>query len=303
MPAAVPLLGRTAELGRLLAAAERAADGAGSAVLLVGEPGIGKSRLAVEALHAAAGRGFVCLSGVAYPLQGGLAYAPVLDAVGPYLSELDPARQARLVGGLPDLGRLFGELRLPAPEPLGDPALERTRLFEAVARLLDRIAAETPLAVLVDDLHWADTASLELLHYLGRGLAGRPILLLGTYREAEARTRPELLALVRSLERLELGERLEIGGLERDAVAALAAAVLGGEPPPSLTDLLHARAGGTPLFVTALIRALAEAGALTRGGHGWALTGEIPARVPPVVRDLVLGRLEHLGAGSGHCSS
>jgi predicted ATPase len=209
----VPLVGRSEELGRVLAALERASAGSGGALLLAGEAGIGKSRLAAEALTLARQRGFVTVQGAAYPLQADLAYAPILEALGPFLTGLEPGRLAALVRGLPDLGRLFAGLHLPPPEPLGDADLERTRLFEAVSRLVERVAAERPVALLVDDLHWADAASLEFLHYLARGLAGRRVLLLGAYRLDESRTHPGLRTMVRSLQRLGLAEELPVGAL------------------------------------------------------------------------------------------
>ena len=289
-----PLVGRSEELGRVLGALDRAAAGSGGTLLLAGEAGIGKSRLAEEALVLARRRGFVTLEGAAYPLQADLAYAPVLELLGPFLAGLEPGRLAALVGGLPDLGRLFGGLHLPPPEPLGDAALERTRMFEAVSRLVERVAAERPVALLVDDLHWADAASLELLHYLARGLGTWQVLLLGTYRLDEARTQPGLRALVRSLQRLQLAEELHVGGLSPEAVAALARAMLGGEPPAELLGVLRERAAGTPLFVTALIRGLRDSGELLRRGGAWVLGSGSLTAVPPVVRDLVMARLERL---------
>jgi predicted ATPase len=291
------LVGRSEELGRVLAALERAAAGSGGALLLAGEAGIGKSRLAAETLTLARRRGFDTLQAAAHPLQDDLAYAPVLELLGPFLAGLEPARRIALVAGLPDLGRLFAGLHLPPPEPLGDAALERTRLFEAVSRLVERVAAELPVALLVDDLHWADGASLELLHYLARGLGTRRVLLLGAYRLDEARTHPRLRALVRSLQRLGLAEELPIGGLGPEAVAALARGLLGGDPPAELLGVLRERAAGTPLFVSALIRGLRDTGELFRSGGVWVLGGGPPTAVPPVVRDLVLARLERLDPG------
>ncbi len=175
-----PLVGRSAEMDRLAAQLSRAARGQGCALFLAGEAGIGKTRLAQEALALARERGFLVLEGSAYALEGGLAYAPILAAFGPFLRRLDSPRQARLVSGLPDLGQLFTDLRLPAPLPLGDPALEKTRLFEAVVRLLERLARKTPVLLFLDDLHWADPASIELLHYLARGIADQAVFVLGT---------------------------------------------------------------------------------------------------------------------------
>ena len=166
--AAIPLVGRSIELDRIRAATERAAAAAGNTLLLAGEEGIGKSRLAAEALVLARQRGFLTLKGTAYALHTDLAYAPVLEAIGPFLASLPAGQLRQLVRGLPDLSRLFGNLALAPPAALGDPALERTRLFEAVARLVERMAADRPLAILIDDLHWADHASLDLLHYVAR---------------------------------------------------------------------------------------------------------------------------------------
>jgi AAA ATPase domain len=294
--AAIPLVGRASELDRVRAAIERASGAVGGTLLLAGEEGIGKSRLAAEAVVLARRRGFLTLNGTAYALHTDLAYAPVLEALGPFLAGLPGGRLGQLVRGLPDLSRLFGNLALPPPAPLGDPALERTRLFEAVARLLQRIAAERPLVLLIDDLHWADHASLDLVHYLARGLADQRVLLIGTYRLDEARAHPRLRPLVRSLQRLGLAEEMTLTPLPPDAVAKLAAAVLEGTPPEALLSFLQDRAAGTPLYVTALIRGLQEGGELMRSGEAWVVGSRSLSAVPPVVHDLVLDRLERLSA-------
>jgi DNA-binding CsgD family transcriptional regulator/tetratricopeptide (TPR) repeat protein len=294
--AAIPLVGRSRELDRVRAALERATAGAGNTLLLAGEEGIGKSRLAAEALAVAHQGEFLTLSGTAYALHTDLAYAPVLEAIGPFLAGLAPGRLTQLVRGLPDLGRLFSNLPLGMPAPLGDPALERTRFFEAFARLVERIAAERPLVILIDDLHWADHASLDLLHYVARGLTDQRVLLLGTYRLDEARAHPRLRSLIRSLQRLELAEEMTLAPLRPDAVAKLAASLLQGQPPEALLSFLQDRAAGTPLYVTALIRGLRESGDLFRAGGAWTVGSDSLSAVPPVVYDLVLGRLERLDA-------
>src|SRR5258708_38930327 len=136
MLAQPPLVGRSAEMGRLAAQLSRAAHGQGCAMFLAGEAGIGKTRLAHEALVLAREQDLLVLERSAYALEGRLAYAPILAAFGPFLRRLDSPRQARLVSGLPDLGQLFTDLRLPAPLPLGDPALGKLRLFEPVCVFL-----------------------------------------------------------------------------------------------------------------------------------------------------------------------
>ncbi len=291
-----PLVGRSAEMDQLATRLSHATRRQGGALFLVGEAGIGKTRLAHEALVLAREQGFLVLEGCAYALEGRLAYASILAAFGPFLRRLDLARQSRLVSGLPDLGRLFADLRLPAPAPLGDPALEKTRLFEAVARLLERLTREAPVLLFLDDLHWADPASIELLHYLARGIADQPVLVLGTYRAEEINTARGLRSLIMSLRRAGLAEELVIARLGLEAVVELAAGTLGSEAPGELLTLLNARAGGTPLFVEALIRALIDAGQLRKLGESWTLgTDRVPV-LPPNIRDLILERLQHLDA-------
>jgi DNA-binding CsgD family transcriptional regulator len=290
------LVGRRAEMDRLAARLSRAANGQGCALFLVGEAGIGKTRLAHEALILARERGFLVLEGSAYALEGRLAYAPILAAFGPLLRRVDSARQARLVSGLPDLGRLFTDLRLPAPLPLGDPALEKTRLFEAVARLLERLARESPVLLFLDDLHWADPASIELLHYLTRGIADQAVLVLGTYRPEEIDAARGLRQLLMSLRRAGLASEETLARLEPETVAELAAGMLESPAPSELLTLLAARAGGTPLFVEALIRTLVDADQLCKRGESWTLGTNLAPVLPPDIRDLILGRLQHLDA-------
>jgi DNA-binding CsgD family transcriptional regulator len=296
MLARPPLVGRGAEMDWLAGRLSITTHGQGCAMFLIGEAGIGKTRLAHEALALAREQGFLVLEGCAYALEGHLAYAPILAAFGPFLRRLDSPRQARLVSGLPDLGRLFADLHLPAPEPLGDPALEKTRLFEAVARLLERLTREAPVLLFLDDLHWADPASIELLHYLARGVADQSVLVLGTYRAEEIDTSRGLRSLVTSLRRAGLTEEVRIARLGQEAVAELANGLLGSEAPGNLLTLLHARAGGTPFFIEALVRSLMEAGHLRHGDGSWVLENDVASLLPSGVRDLILERLKHLDA-------
>ena len=291
-----PLVGRGSELGQLATRLSLAARRQGGSLFLVGEAGIGKTRLAHEALALARTQGFLILEGRAYALEGRLAYAPILAAFGPFLRGLDSPRQARLVSGLPDLGRLFPDLRLPVAEPLGDAALEKTRLFEAVARLLERLARETPVLLFVDDLHWADPASIELLHYLVRGVADSAVLVLGTYRAEEVGLARGLHLLLSSLRRAGLAEEVRLIRLGQEDIAELVNGLLGSETPGDLLTLLHARAGGTPLYIEALVRALIEAGHLRHYDGGWVLETNLVPFLPSSVKDIILERLEHLNA-------
>jgi len=289
-----PLVGRRTELQWLEDTLARTADGQGSAVFLAGEIGIGKTRLAHEALVLAQARGFLALKGRAFPLEGGLAYAPILDALGAFLRGLEPIRRTRLAEGLLDLGRLFADLHLSEPESLGDPALEKTRLFDAVARLLERLARESPVVLFLDDLHWADTASIELLHYLARRVEGQRMLLLGTYREAEVDAARGLGTLVGSLRRGGIAQERVVLRLAPDAVADLVRGILDGEVAPELVAAVDARSGGVPLFIAALIQASRDSEQITQIGRIWTLVTPTATDLPASIRDTIAERLERL---------
>ncbi|MBM7790659.1 ATP-binding protein [Tenggerimyces flavus] len=293
-PDSGPLVGRDVEVRRVTAAIEEVEAGYGAAVLLAGDPGIGKSRLAHEALDLAAARGFTALVGRAHLLHRGLAYAPVVEALSPRLEGLDRARQVKLLDGLDDLGRLFPALPVRLPDSIGDPALEKLRLFEAVTRLLGRLAGEHPVVLLIEDLHWADRASLELLHYLVRGTADRPVLVLGTFRPAQLGAPEELGHLVASFRAEGHGAELKLGPLPSDAIAAVVEQALGARPPESLVADVVARAGGVPLFATALVRSFVESRQLTEAGGRWTYRPAGGRGVPAEVRDAVLAVLPEL---------
>ncbi|ALG09084.1 ATP-binding protein [Kibdelosporangium phytohabitans] len=250
------LLGRDTELAALRAAL----DSAHGMVLLRGEAGIGKSRLAAHVMDAAAERGMTVLRAQAHPLQAGLAYGPIVDAIRPHADA--PADDC--------LGRLLSHQEVPAAYLDGDPDLNRTRMFDAIARLVQSMA---PAVFFIDDLHWADRGTVELVHYLGRNTAD--VLVLGAYRPGDAN--PPLDSLSATVRRS--GTEVEVSPLSDTAVAALVAELFGAPPAPELLDDITRRAKGVPLFVTALVHS------------GLDRSGTIPA----IVRDVVLDRLRTLG--------
>ncbi|GAA1685469.1 helix-turn-helix transcriptional regulator [Fodinicola feengrottensis] len=249
-------------------------------MLLTGEAGIGKSRLAVETTALAARRGFGVLEGRADPLQAGLAYAPVVEALRPRLAAMTAPHAARVLDGLTDLGRLFTHPALPGQLSAGDPELDRIRMFEAVVQLFQRLAEQQPTVLFVDDLHWADSGTVELVHYIGRSTSGQRLLVLASYRVGEL---TGLLGdLAADVRRRDPDAELTLAPLAGPAVAQLIGDLLGAEPAPSMVRGVTERTGGVPLFVTALVQSGAES-ALESG------------QLPVIVRDVVLGRLQRLG--------
>ena len=288
-----PIVGRHRELDRVQEAMGEAATGQGQIVFVVGPMGIGKTRLVEEALAEARHQGFTVLVGRTPAAGSGLAYAPLLSAFGGILRSLDPDAQEALVGDLPHLGRLWPELRLPPPAPVQDADLERALLYEAVARLLERLSAQSPVLLFIDDLHWADAPSLGLLGYLVPTIAASPLALAGTYRPEGVLENKALRQFVTNARRSGAVTELTLKGLGSDDVAEMAAGILGDAPPQSVLEL-SARAAGTPLFVEALIRGLVDAGSLVRTDGGWALTGDHSKALPQSVQDLVVDRLDLL---------
>lgn len=291
-PELTPFVGRAAELARLHRVLDNAASGRGATVLIRGEAGIGKTRLATEALDQARSRGWQILTGCASPLGTGLGLEPILEAFGGLLRGLEQHALQTLTADLPHLARLFEGLGLPPPPPIGDPALERTLLFESVARLLERLARQSPTVLLIDDLQWADPASIELVHQLTHGIERHPVALVLTYRSGERPETGRLRQLLVALRRGASIEEIELQRLDRQTVEALAREFLGGRVPASLLDIL-VRAGGTPLFIDAFLRGLLDRGQLTRVADAWTLT-DSSIEVPAAVRDLILERLDGL---------
>lgn len=287
------IVGRLPERHRIEEALSRAATEGGVAVLISGETGVGKTALARHALTRAQSRGFVALEGGSSPLGRDLAYGPLVQALGAGLRSFEPPERDRVVADLPALGSLFVGLGLPAPEPLSDAALERTRLFEAVLRLLDRMSRRAPLAILLDDLHWFDHASIEVLAYVTRDLPGLPILVIGTYRSED--DHPEQLRhLLQTLRRAGVAVEMELPSLNTSEVGELTRRILGDHVSENVVERLVAHSGGVPLFAEALINTLRNERSLREEGDVWMLASDAELSAPPVVREAIRERLGRL---------
>src|SRR5207302_5103388 len=166
-----PLVGRAAAFSQLVGRYQQARQGQPQVVLLVGEAGLGKTRLATEFVAWARAQGAEVLSGQTFELGGRLPYHPLVEAVRPRLEEENAPEDLLDDLWLAELSRILPELRVRYPDlpaPTQDELAAKVRLFEAVARLVDVLAQRATLVLLVDDLHWLDGASLALLRFLGR---------------------------------------------------------------------------------------------------------------------------------------
>jgi ATP/maltotriose-dependent transcriptional regulator MalT len=278
-----PLVGRDAELGRLDAALARASKGESAVVLVGGEAGVGKSRLAAEAASRAEASGARVLSGACVQVgEEALPYAPFSDGLRPLVRELDPAALDELVGPWrAELARLLPDLGRPGPvvEVGPDGRFTQARLFEVVLRLLERLAESVPLVLILEDLHWSDRSSLELLAFIAHGLRATPTMLLATYRSDELHRRHRLRPVLADLERNPAVERIKLRRLSRGELAELIATRLDREPDPALVERVMVRSEGNPLFAEELLASE------LRGG-GVALPGSL--------QDLFDARIEAL---------
>ncbi|TDD84074.1 helix-turn-helix transcriptional regulator [Actinomadura darangshiensis] len=266
------LVGRSAELGGL----RDALAAAPGAVLVGGDAGLGKTRLIREFARDADVR--VLIGGCLELGSDGLPFAPFTTVLRGLVRDIGIDGVAGLVprgdtGGLARLLPEFGE-----PESDAASGEERARLFEVVLTLLERLAERGPVVLVIEDAHWADRSTRDLLEFLVRNLGGAPLLIVMTYRSDELHRTHPLRRLLAGLERLERVRRIGVGRLSRADVAALVTELLDQPPPPGLVERIEARSEGNPLFIEALLDD----------------DGTLACELPESLRDLLLAGVQRL---------
>jgi predicted ATPase/DNA-binding CsgD family transcriptional regulator len=290
------LIGRDRELGMLRHALENASQGVGSCWMLAGEAGIGKSRLVEEIKSQAASQKFTILQGNCFEQSVSFPYAPWIDALRALISPLSGAEIRKLLGPLaPELIKLLPELALLIPSlkasPALEPVVEKYRLFEAFARLGSLISGSNPVLFVLEDLHWADALSLELIQYLVHRMHAQSLLFVGTYRNEEMS--PDLLRLLSELNRQRSVQELTLKPLNRDEVEHMARALLESRDrmPSGLVDALLTLTDGNPFFIEETLKDL------TAGSHFEEILQQRALHelyVPHTIRWTVQQRFEHL---------
>jgi DNA-binding CsgD family transcriptional regulator/tetratricopeptide (TPR) repeat protein len=276
-------VGRTNELTGLRQLLARAGDGEPLLVLLGGEAGVGKTRLVEQFAAAAQEQGARVLGGGCVPLgEEGLPFAPVIEALRGLADDLD-ADELQAVAGpaRQELARLLPDLPWGGEAAAGPPVASRAgqgRLFERLLGLVQRLAATVPLLWVLEDLHWADRSTRDLLAYLATYLRAQPVLLVLTFRSDELDRRHPLRRLLAELGRNRRVVRLELPRFSRAELTQQVAGLLGADPPTRLVDDLYARSEGNPFFAEELV-----------------LAGGDPGVLPPSLREVLLARVVRLG--------
>ena len=276
MPADV-LVGRRLAVGALRSAVDAAIGGAGGVVLLAGEAGMGKTVLASEAVAYAKARGAAAVWGTCWEGDGAPGFWPwiqVVRALTPEDGDAGEGVLAELTGLAEDRGGV-----------LGDESAARFRTYDRTATYVRRQAAQRPLVVVVDDLHWADVSSLRLLVFLARQLHDASVLVIGTYRDVEVTSgdhpaRPLLAELAGQ------AELIRLTGLTPDEIGQLIEQVCGERPHAPLIQAVHDRTAGNAFFAVQIAKLLAAQGA--------PLDQALVTGVPPAVGDVLARRLAQL---------
>ncbi len=262
-------VGREAQLATLADACARARDGIPGAVLLGGEAGGGKTRLVDEFAMRVGDDVLVLVGGCLELSTAGFPYAPFTAALRQLVREAGAAEIAALMprDGARDLARLLPEFGEPPVDR--DPDSARARLFEQMLVLLERLAESRPLVLVIEDAHWADRSTRDLLTFLLRNLRHAAVLVIVTFRSDELHRGHPMRPVIAELERIEGVIRLDLPRLTRTETAGQLAGILGRVPEPAVIDLVYERSSGIPLLVEA--------------------TADEPASgMPQSVRDLVL---------------
>ena len=295
-----PMVGRDTERTELLARLDDAVSGRGGLVMIGGEPGIGKTRLTEAIQDEARRRGCLCLVGHSYEMEGAPPYVPFIEMLE-YASRVIPATALRHALGesaaevsklVPELRRTFPDIPPPLDVP---PDQQRWRLFNAYRDFVVRSCNMGPVVVILEDLHWADESSLQLLLHLAPTFATIPLLVLGTYRDVELDVTRPFAKVLETLIRQRHATRMALRRLAAAGVDELLSAMSGRPAPKSLGRVIFEETEGNPFFVEEVFQHLKEEGRVFDDDGQWRRDLRVETlQVPEGVRLVIGRRLERL---------
>jgi DNA-binding CsgD family transcriptional regulator len=296
-----PFVGRENESARMRARLEEARAGRGGLVMLVGEPGIGKTRTAEEFAEYARGEGATVLWGRCYDGEWSPPYGPFAEAIAEYVRAAPAdALRADLGFGAPPIARLVPALREALPgieDPVAlQPDEERFRMLDAVSQFLIAVSQRAPVVLVLDDLHWADKGTIAMLRHIARFASQNKILIAGAYRDVELDESKPLAGALDALRAETALETVEIGGLGQNEVDRLVSAITEEALPKAFVSAIGKETDGNPFFIREVLLHLVHSGALYETDGKWegdvSLISEIG--LPAGIRQAIERRLTSL---------
>ena len=296
-----PLVGRESELAQARQLLDQAVGGHGGVLLLGGEPGVGKTRLAEEVLAEGRQRGCLALTGRCYETEGTPPFIPWVEIIQ-RSARIVPAATLRAALGdaAPEIAKLVPELRqqfddIPPPVEL-PPEQQRHFLFSNFLGWVDRASRVSPMVLLLDDLHWADESTLLLLQHVAQHLGQLPFLIIGTYRDVDLDVARPFAEMLETLTRQRLAQKVPLDRLSPAGVGQMLVALSGQTPPPSLTRVVYAETEGNPFFTEEVFHHLSEEGRLFDEQGAWRTDLRVDdLAVPEGVRLVIGRRVKRLG--------
>ena len=290
-----PLVARNEELEHVLKDIGEVQAGQGRLVLLTGEPGVGKTRLAQEVSLQARNLGFLVASGRCYEPEETVPYYPFREAIATLYNAAPGIIRAEVPRTWPYLVQILPrDAGYPAPTS-GSSGEEQHRLLYAVTSFIHALSERQPVAILLDDLHWADESSLKLLQYVARHSRASSVFILGTYRDVEVSRQHPLERALRDLDREGLTEEIAVRRLDRKGTAALTAATFGeSDVSPEFAELLYSHTEGNAFFTHEVLRALVERGSIYEENGQWERREVREIEIPRSVRSTIGERVARL---------
>jgi len=302
------LIGRDAPLSTVLHTLDRAGSAQGSTLLISGEAGIGKSRLVRAMVERARARDFVALQGACFEADRSLPYAPILDLVRVLATTASPTLAAHYFApAATELVTLFPELRGiftdTTPREALDPDEERRQLFHSFSDAVHALGKVQPLLIVIEDVHWSDDTTLDLVFHLARRIGTQPIALVLTFRSDEVGTR--LAKLLADFDRARCASEVALRPLAVAEVSEMLQAIFGSHVAlgSAFVDGLHSLTEGNPFFVEEMLKALLVAGDLARTQGVWRVRPLEQVRVPRTATEAVGRRLASLSEAARRVAS
>ena len=289
------LVGREKEIAELQRLLDLSREAKGTTVFISGEAGSGKTRIVHEFLKTAEKKGITILAGWCLS-NAGVPYFPFVEAFESYLSsnEVDTVQKMELTSWFLESSY---SIRFGRDETL-TPQLWKDQTFAAITKELLSISTNKPTILFLDDVHWADSASLSLLHYLSRAINSERILVIATFRNEELNTPNDgqvhpLIETLRLMGREDLFKEINLTNLDQKNVGRIAESMLGGPVNPEFVEKLAKESRGNPLFVVESLKLLSEHGSLVKEQSQWRVSVE-KLDIPVKVKDIILRRLSAL---------